>query len=62
MVNKMTKQRTDYINKLKQRHECKIHINGSWFKRHDRFTNKVMFEFNWNVTNKIKYEQLIRIV
>ena len=58
----MAKQRTDYINKLKQRHGYKTRINSNWFKRHDRFTNKVMFEFSWTVTNKIKYEQLIRIV
>ena len=58
----MTKYRSNYINTLAYRHGCEIHINSNGFKRHDRFKNNVMFEFSWNVTSKIKYEQLEWIV
>ena len=59
----MTKYRlTNYINTLTQRHGCKIHINSGVLKRYDRFTNNVTFEFSWNVTSKIKYERLGKIV
>ena len=58
----MTKYQSNYINTLAYRHGYEIHINSNGFKRHDRFKNNVMFEFSWNVTSKIKYEQLERIV
>ena len=49
----MTKYRSNYTNTLTHRHGCEIHINSDGFKRHDRFTNKVMFELSWNVTTNI---------
>ena len=52
------KYRSNYIKTLTHRHGCEIYINSNGFKRHDRFTINVMFEFSWNVTSKIKCERL----
>ena len=53
----MTKYRSNYINTLTHRHGCETPIKSGRFKRHGRFTNSVVFDFNWNVTSKIKYER-----
>ena len=49
----MTKYWSNYINKL-------THSDG--LKRYVRFTNNVIFELSWNITSKIKYKRLERIV
>ena len=58
----MRKYRSNYINTLTHRRGCQIHIKSNGLKRKDRFTNNVMFEFSWNVTCKIKYKRLGKIL
>ena len=58
----ITKYRSNYINRLKHLHKCEIHFNSDAFKRYDKLTNNLMFKSIWNITSKIKYEQLGRIV
>ena len=45
----MTKYLSTYINVLPHRHGHEIYINNNGFKRHERFSNNVMFEFSWTL-------------